>query len=633
MSIDLREALALHKQGDLDRASLLYEAALAADPSKHIAYHLLGMVELKRGNPARAVELIGRAIALRADIPAYHGGIAEAYWALHQVDQAVASCQEALRLKPEDWLIRCNLGIFHIILGQLDAAVALFREQIRLKPDFFEAHNLLGEALELQGESVAALESFKAAVRLDPTSADARGNLGKNLLDRGASREALYECLEARRLQPNSPDILVKLGNVFQFVGRLDEAEACFRRAIQLRPDHSGAYASLGVVQESLGDSEESLTSFRESVRLEPRQASVLARLATRFKDQLAEADEAAIERLLASTTLVRDQRLSLLYGLAQVCDARGEFDRAAELSIEANARQNVEFVQRGLGHDSKARENDVEQLINEFKPEFFERVKGWGLPTERPVFVVGMPRSGTSLVEQILASHSRVFGAGELRLASQSFKDLTEGTFQGQSLRDCLVHLDQAGLERLARSHLNGLEAFNRSSDRIIDKMPENTLFLGLMAALFPNARVIHCRRDPRDTALSCWMTHFGQLRWSCDPEFIAARSVESARIMDHWRNVLPIPIFDIDYEDLVDNLEARSRSLVAACGLDWEPACLDFHKTRRHVRTASVRQVRQPIYRNSIGRWKNYERSLAFLFEKLPPQESTSDSRNHGL
>jgi tetratricopeptide (TPR) repeat protein len=633
MPLDLSKALAYHRKGDLDRASQLYRSAIEADPSRDVAYHLLGMVAIQAGDPTHAVTLIGRAITLRPNVAEYHGGIAEAYWALGKLEEAIASGREALRLNPESWQVRCNLGSTLVHQGQLDEAIELFREAIRLQPNFAQAYNNLGHALQIRGDSAGAVEHFRTALRLNPALVEVHGNLGKILLDRGETNDALKHCQEAIRLRPNSADAHHKLGNVLQTLGQLVEAESCFRRSIQLSPMVAAGYACLGAIQEHIGDTEQSLVSYREALRLDPRHAGVLAKLATRFKDRLPADDQAAIEGLLASPGLVTDQRLPLLFGLAHVFDARGEFDRAAELTIQANAGQQAEFEANGLGYNATTRANDVQQIMEAFTPDFFERVKEWGLPTERPVFVVGMPRSGTSLVEQILASHSQVFGAGELRLAAHHFKAMVDGSGPVRSLRDCLDRLDRPRLERLARTYLDGLEAFNRSSDRIIDKMPENTLFLGLMAALFPNARVIHCRRNARDTALSCWMTHFGQLRWSCVPDFIAARILESARIMDHWRNVLPIPIFDIDYEDLVDNLEARSRSLIAACGLDWELACLDFHKTRRHVRTASVRQVRQPIYRNSIGRWTNYERSLAFLFEKLPPEASTSDSRNHGL
>ncbi len=563
--------------------------------------------------------LIERAVALRPGVADYRSDLARAYRLLGQFDRAVQTHIEAHRLKPDSPEILCNLGALLVEAGQLDAAIATLRKAIELNPNFAEGHNNLGNALRLQGNTSAALEHYRISVRLNPNSANAQANLGQLLLDRGEPDQALTHCQEAVRLRPGLVEARVNLGNVFHALGRLEEAEACLREAIRLRPDSPAAHAGLGGILEQLEEPEQSLTIYREALRLDPRHAGVLARLATRLRDKLPEDEQAAIEGLLATPALTSDRRVPLLYGLAHVFDAREEFDRAASLTIEANARQQEEFERRGLGYDPSRHSKFVDQLIESFSSSFFDRVRGWGLSSERPVLIVGLPRSGTSLVEQILASHPRVFGAGELRLAGQAFQAIPEAAGRAPTLSECVQRLDRTGIQRLAQHYLDGLAALNSDAGRIVDKMPENTLYLGLIAAMFPNAKLIHCRRDPRDLALSCFMTNFGQLRWACDPDHIASRIAESNRLMDHWRGVLPIPILEIRYEDVVDDLEAKSRELVAWCGLDWDPNCLDFHKTRRTVRTASVLQVRQPIYRGSIGRWKNYEKSLAPLFEKL--------------
>ncbi len=205
-----------------------------------------------------------------------------------------------------------------------------------------------------------------------------------------------------------------------------------------------------------------------------------------------------------------------------------------------------------------------------------------------------------------------------------EMFESLPETTGQTAAPLACLRHLDRAAASRLARTYLAGLDALDKSHDRLVNKMPENTHYLGLIAALFPGAKLIHCRRDVRDVALSIWTTEFGQLRWACDIDDIAGRIEDHRRLTDHWRRVLPVPILEVDYEAMVADLENTARQLVAWCSLEWDPACLAFHQTRRPVRTASTVSVRQPIYPTSVGRWKNYEHSLAPLFAKL-----TSDSR----
>ena len=237
------------------------------------------------------------------------------------------------------------------------------------------------------------------------------------------------------------------------------------------------------------------------------------------------------------------------------------------------------------------------------------------------PVFIFGLPRSGTTLVEQILASHSRVHGAGELRLARKALEDLP--TVVGRDARPlgCVEHLDVAGIRRLAEEYDDRLQALGGADVlRVVDKMPDNYLYLGLLAAMFPRAVFIHCRRDLRDVAVSCWMTDFRSIRWANDQEHIASRFRQYRRLMDHWLRVLPVPVHEIVYEQMIDDFEREARRLVGACGLEWEPACGRFHETARPVRTASVTQVREPLYRTSLARWKHYEASLADLFARLP-------------
>ena len=525
-----------------------------------------------------------------------------------------------LRLDPDSPGVLCNLGSTLVARGDVDRALDCFREAIRLAPGFAAARNNYGNALRLKGDNVAALEQFRQAVRLEPTSVEARSNLGEMLLSLGESEEALAHSQEAVRLGPGFYAARTNLGNVLHTLGRLDQAAACFREAIRLEPTLAAAHAGLAGVLEELGDLDESLASLREALRHDSRHAGAWARLATRLRDKLSETDQAAIESLLADPKLADDQRWPLLFGLAHVQDARRDFERAAGLFTQANALQWGDFQARGRGYDPSAHRAFVDRVIATFTPEFFERVQGRGLDTERPVFIVGMPRSGTTLVEQVLASHPRVFGAGELRLVRETFLAIPETAGHlALAPMDCVANLDPASLRRLAERHLAALDALNGVADRVVDKMPENSLYLGLIAALFPRARLIHCRRDPRDVALSCWMTHFAELRWACDPDHIASRINEYRRVMDHWQRVLPLPIFELDYEAMVADLEGTSRRLLAWCGLDWDPACLVFHQTRRPVRTTSVAQVRRPLYTSSVGRWKNYERSLTSMFAGL--------------
>jgi hypothetical protein len=336
-------------------------------------------------------------------------------------------------------------------------------------------------------------------------------------------------------------------------------------------------------------------------------------------------------------------------FAQAQVLDARGEYAKAAEQLARGNALQLSGWRARGLEYDPKNYESLVAGMIATCTPDFFRRVRGFGIESELPVFIVGLPRSGTTLIEQILASHPQVFGAGEIQLVRDTLAALAvRQPFQADSVArqadhgymvpepDPLVRqafqpdspnssieglrrLDRETASHVASRHLERLRVFSPTALRIVDKMPENYVYLGLLAALFPRAKLIHCRRDLRDVAVSCWMTPFREVRWANSQEHIASRFRVYRQMMEHWRKVLPVPLLDVDYEETVADLEGVARRLVGWCGLEWDPRCLEFHRAKRPVSTASAAQVRQPVYRTSVDRWRHYEHALSPLFARL--------------
>ena len=370
---------------------------------------------------------------------------------------------------------------------------------------------------------------------------------------------------------------------------------------------------------------DEAESSFRAALGVQPGFPIGYARLATLLRGGLPGDDLAALEEKLASPGLEPLIRARLLFSLAHVLDARREFARAAGCLREADA---LTLAASGTDRPYKADDNSrfVDGLIREIGPDFFRRTIRDTPHSRRLVFVFGLPRTGTTLTEQILASHPLVYGAGETTLARHAFNSIPSIVGgQGQPLR-CLADLDGTLIDTLAGEYSAKLEArVEGCVERVVDKMPDNYMHLGLLAAMFPGAKFIHCRRDLRDVAVSCWMTDFRSIRWANDFDHIAGRIREYRRLMDHWRRVLPITVHDVNYADTVSDLEGTSRRLVEACGLGWDSRCLEFHRTQRAVRTASVTQVRKPIYTTSVDRWKNYEDHVPDLFESLRgPSES---------
>jgi tetratricopeptide (TPR) repeat protein len=412
----------------------------------------------------------------------------------------------------------------------------------------------------------------------------------------------------------------LSLGWALQEDGRLDKAGEQYQIAHRLQPGSPIVLNFLGGFHEEQGNLGEAEAAYRQAMRSQSRFSLPLARLATLLRDQLPEADLAALEADLARPEQLREPRARLLFGLAHVLDARAQYPRAARCLEEANALI-LEATRGRREYLPASHQQFVEHLIHEFDPSFFVRTAGLGHGTKRPVFIVGLPRSGTTLLEQVLASHPLIHGAGELRLARQSFEAISTVLGRPDSPMECVKHLDASSIMRLAEKHLERLSSLaNAQALRITDKMPDNYMNLGLLAALFPHAAFIHCRRDLRDVAVSCWMTDFRSLTWTNDKATIASRFSQYLKLMDHWRAVLPVSIHEVDYEEMVSDLEAVARRLVAACGLEWDPACLKPHENRRNVRTSSLVQVRRPVYKNAVARWKHYETELAGLFAAIP-------------
>jgi tetratricopeptide (TPR) repeat protein len=719
----LTRAMALHQTGQMGPAAELYEKILIQDRENADSLHLLGVLRHQEGDYPRAVELIGRAVALRPNVPAFHSNLAEPYRAQGQFDRAIGCCRTALRLFPQYPDALCNLGLALQGLGRHAEAAEQFRRALELSADLGSAHNNLGISLRELGRSAEALTAFRRAVDLNPKAPSAQTNLGQLLVDSGHAEEGLPHCEEAVRLQPNRAPLRQNLGNalralerlvearaaylealrldpnlalahahlglalqqegqlddavpwlkqavelqpgnadfweylaelhgeleesadaipcwervlalaprratahnglgwVLQDEGRLSEAAEHFTTALRLQPDYAGAQLNLGGLYEEQGEMAAAESAFREALHLQPGYALPHARLATLLRGRLPEADFAALKERLADPGLAEGPRARLRFALAHVLDARGDYAEAAECLRQANAASLALDRARQRAYTPADHERFVDGLLAGFTPEFFARTAGAGTRTRRPIFVFGLPRSGTTLIEQVLASHSKVHGAGELRLARQSFEAIPATLGRSDLPLPCLGDLNAEAIGRLARQHEDRLVArAGGAFERIVDKMPDNTMYLGLLATLFPEATFIHCRRDLRDVAVSCWMTDFRSIRWASDPEHIASRFCQYRRLMEHWGRVLPARIHEVEYEDTVADLEGVARRLVAACGLEWEPACLDFHSSSRPVRTASLTQVRQPIYQRSVARWKHYEQELAALFAALP-------------
>jgi len=485
------------------------------------------------------------------------------------------------------------------------------RRAIDTAPDRADLLVTYGALLHATGALGEAHRVLERAVSRWPGDPEARHQLGRLYAGVGNHEAALphYEALVA--LVPDSVPALTLLGQVLAAEGRSAHAITVLERAIARAPDDAAALASYGIVLTDVGRFDDAVAAYGRAIEAAPQSAFGYLALAKLRPSAVGAEQRSALEQLAGGTAATERDRWESHFALAALDDAAGDYANAARHLLIANATRRST-----IRYDERATLGALERISETYDRTFFGAETGasdgehtGAIDDELPVFVFGLPRSGTTLVEQILASHPRVFGAGELpRFAMHANEVLgADGAFVPQVVRG-------AGADRLrevGRRYVADLRRRAPAAERIVDKMTMNYRFAGLIQRVLPRARMIEVRRDPRETALSCFMQTFdGELAWPYDLREIAAYFRAYERVMAHWRAVLPAhAILEVHYEDLVDDLAGQARRIVAFCGLAWDDACLRFYETSRTVRTASASQVRRPIYRSSLGRAQHYQ------------------------
>jgi tetratricopeptide (TPR) repeat protein len=640
--------------GDLERAADACRAALRMDPSHVHALNNLGVALLDQGKTNEAREMLAEAVRLSPKFAIAHSNLGNALRLLGEREAALIAFRRAIQADPACGEAHSNLGQLLLEAHQRSSAIDHCQRAVTLQPHLAHGHNNLGNALREAGKLEEAKLSYGQGLRLDPQNALILGNMAQTLQEEGRLGDALIWYDRALRADPSSPrtytnlascleelerfaearkryeealardsmwaEAHVGLGGIFRHEGDYDQAFAHYRKAIAAKPDFSPACTGLASVYAELGRFKEEEEALREAIRCDSENGAAWALLSALLRRRLPDEDLESMRRLASSAAARTSRMLALHFALAQALDAHGQFGEAAEHAKKGNALQEERWKRRGQEYDPDENRAFIEQLCATFTPEFFEHFGRLGVDSELPIFIVGLPRSGTTLVEQILGSHSRVHAAGELTLARECFESLPTICGISGTPFDCIRHIDEKGARQAASRYLAQLSCLCSQKARITDKMPENYLYLGLVHILFPNARIIHCRRDLRDVAVSCWLTNFRSIRWASKQEHIVERIREYVRITEHWRRVLPNRMLEVQYEETVENLEVVARRILDWLDLDWEDACLRFHESPRPVRTASLIQVREPLYRGSVGRWTSYDPFLRSFFDKLP-------------
>ncbi|MCA8946361.1 MAG: tetratricopeptide repeat protein [Planctomycetes bacterium] len=602
--------LALAADGQLKEAEKELRKVIEAEPRNASAWNNLGNVLRLAKQQDSALAATNKAVQLEPTNPEFLSNLGQLLVEDGDFEEARQRLENAVKLAPRMAAARNNLGNLYRELGLLDEAARQYDEALKLQPTLAVTHNNQGQLFQQRAEYDAAFNWYQKSLQLNPNDVKTLCNFASALseVERNDDAKKLYHA--ALQLDPKCVPALCGIGGGLRKDADIEAAREYFERAIAAEPANSGGHVGLAGVLSELGKFEEAEREIREAIRLEKTPGAAYELLASTLRKKLPEKDYARMKELLSELKETRPRaRAGLLFGLGIYGDQTGKFEEAAVSLDEANRLEGESLVKRGLNYKPEQHTEWIDSMIKVFSTEHFERVKGWGLDTDVPVFVLGLPRSGTTLAEQVLASHSKVYGADELRLARESLMSVPAVLGLSESVPACVPKLTREAVQQIATDHLKKLQSRAPEAERIVDKMPENYVNIGMIVTIFPNARIIHMQRDFRDVATSCWNVHFGQIRWANDKQHILSHFANYKRIMQHWHEVLPGRILDLPYAAMVDDLETQARRVLDFCGLEWDPACLEFHKTERTVRTASLAQVRQPLYKKAVERWRNYE------------------------
>ncbi len=536
-------------------------------------------------------------------------GLARGYAAAGRIGEAIQAWRQAARLDPANHTTWQDLGVALQQVGRLPEAIGAFRRAIAAKPDFAPAHHLLGTTLEAQGNASLAVGALRRAVALSPKLADAHARIGTLLMGLSRRPEAIAALRRAAAVAPQSDIGRLSLAKALMAEERQDEAAAVLRRMLARSPDHFDARKMLGDVLSFAGQFEAAGLEYQRAIETGRQPISAYHSLAMSRK--LTEADRPLIEGMRRHLHGGRLQDFSLMilhFSLGKALD---------DLKDYAAAMEHFDAANRLRGRTAKLdRARVAEQfdgLIARFTPDYFARHAALGSDDETPLLVLGMPRSGTTLTEQIVSSHPGVVGGGELPFWLE-----TGPAWDAGGVRSLAVE----NARRVTGEYLTVLRDLGPDAVRVTDKMPPNFMWIGLIHLLFPKARIIHCKRNPIDTCLSIYSTYFtARMDFAADRGDLVFFYRQYLRLMAHWRSVLPPGVYyETTYEELVADREARSRELIAYCGLEWDDACLVPEQNERQVRTASVWQARQPVYRTPVERWRRYENWLGELRDLVP-------------
>lgn len=607
------------KIGNLDKAIEHGKKATTLNPKSATAFSNLGIAYYDSGNIDKAEECQIITLSLNPKLPSGLNNMGSIKRKQKDKHAAIDFYTRALHINPNYLDALNNLGALLTELERPEESLEYFLRAIHLRPDFSEAHCNIGNSFTAMEQFDKAVQAYRYAIELNANYPEAYHGLTKIYMELNRLQEAEDVAKKSIELSPHNEESLCLMGSVLSMLGYPDKAEHYFHQTIHLNPNYIHAYLGLGHVQMERGHIDQAEQSFRHALNLD--NDSLGARLALCMVKTVIDSDDnmaSLVEESKKLPSMRETRALPLHFALGKCYDDTGQYEEAFY-----HYQEGCRLKRKRIDYSADNSDAIIDNICNFFTKETIERLRGDGCTSDVPIFILGMPRSGTTLTEQIIASHPMVYGAGELpdllKISGSLEKTQLKGQYHGYPAS--LHGITQAELAIMGENYVSGLRERHATAAHITDKMPANFHALGFIHLILPNAKIIHVKRNPVDTCLSCFTRLFQKSQYhSYDLAEIGRYYRGYARVMEHWRHVLPAGAFyEVQYEDLVSDTEHQARQLLEYCCLEWNDACLEFHKNERNIRTASVTQVRQPIYKTSMERWKKYEAHLAPLLDTL--------------
>ncbi len=603
------------KQRRSQEAKSFFGRVLKLYPNFPRALEGMGRAHLRDRKPAKAVKYLQQVLAAMPDRPSTLFLLGKALAATGQGIEAEQAVERAFKLDPK------RAALARAFEAQREnnivEAEQILREILKREPDEVTALRMLGSLATEANKWGAAERLLQRAVELAPDFILAWNDLATLYLQQEVFDKALDHVEHAIQLDPKLPFAQVIRGNVLSKAQRHEEALASYREALDLSPGHGGALSGIGHVLKTIGRQDESIAAYRECIRAHPALGEAYWSLANLKTFEFDDEEVRVMQHMVEDDELADEPKVNFYLSLGKHFENCSDYDRAFEHYRLGNelrrTHETYDPVQTQVIHD---------RIIEVFTPEFLANRADCGDPSFGPILIVGLPRSGSTLIEQILASHSQVEGTMELPDLSRLIRDINRNRKDGQEYPEVLAQLSQQDFASLGQKYLETTQRYRTGKAWFVDKMPNNFASIGFLHLILPNAKVINARRHPLDSCMGCYKQLFykGQ-SFTYDQFELGQYYLQYQRIVDHWHAVLPGKVLDLQYEDMVLDQENQTRRLLEYCGLTWEDQCLRFYETDRAINTASSEQVRQPIYTKALNYWRHYEDHLGELIEILEP------------